>query len=344
LAGSVAFIDTTTLRTCPRGVAWIDKDNLNSGTLGFVDHKALELAEGPRMQTGPLLSLSPYPATNALQVFQGNTAPGAFSNGNYFFGNLVVNVGGEPALFEPALTQKAFGASGAFGLQVTTHSSVPYPSAVELSARIAFTITGLSDSDYTQINADKIRNFSNSRCRLVNRNKQEPFAVAIDEIGFTASAIEESPVTFATRERDSLPSAQGPDTYRLRSKIPGQDARIVGNRAVSTERASHFIVELISIGNFGYKSHHNLSGKRKFSADGAVTKPVNIELSESFGAPAKLTNAISRDVGAAKSFEQNSGLFGRGQQFNLGGKLHRLTRTTAIPLPAKAGSLLAAFL
>ena len=282
LAGPIPFIHTTALWTSPRGVAWIDKDNRNAGALGFVTNKALQLAEGPTMQTTPLLFLSPYPCADPLQIFEGNAATGAFSNGNYVFGNLVVNVGSEPALFAPALTQKAFGAPGTFGLQVTAQPSVSRPSAVDLSACIAFAVASLGDGNHAEINAYKIRDWSNFGRWLVNRNEQEPFAVAIDQIGFATLEIKKRSVTFAAHERDSLPSVQAPDTYCVRSKIPGQDARVVGNRALSAEGASCFVVELVSIGNLRHEPHHDLSGKRKFIADSSVAKPVDRVLAKLF--------------------------------------------------------------
>jgi hypothetical protein len=350
LAGPIPFIHTTALWTSPRGVAWIDKDNRNAGALGFVTNKTLQLAECPGVQTGPLLFLSPYPAANPLQLFEGNPATGAFSNGNYFFRNLVVDISSEPALFDPALTQEPPSAPGAFGLQLAAQSSMSRPNAAQLSARIVFAIAGLSDSNHAEINADKIRDCNNSRRWLINRNKQEPFAVAINQIGFATLEIEKSPVTFTADKRDSLPSVHAPDAYCLSSKIPGQNARIVGDRAVNAEEALRFMVKFISVGNFGYEPHHNLSGKREFLTNSAVTKPVNRELPKLFRVPSQLADAISRRVSSFKRRKQNRSLFRQGQQLHLSGQFHSIPKydkpdknlktQNGIPPPPKGGGLL----
>jgi hypothetical protein len=88
----VSFIDAAALGTCPRRVAWINEPNRNSGSLGFIQDKALQLIKRPAMQTAALLFLSPYPSANPFEIFHRDTASGALSSTNYFLGNYVVRV------------------------------------------------------------------------------------------------------------------------------------------------------------------------------------------------------------------------------------------------------------
>jgi hypothetical protein len=99
LAFTVSFIDAPTFRTAPRCVAGIHELNRDTGALGLIHDKALQLAERPTVQTTALLFTSPYPSTDALQILQGDPAFGALSSANYLLRNLVVYVGREPALF-----------------------------------------------------------------------------------------------------------------------------------------------------------------------------------------------------------------------------------------------------
>src|SRR4029077_55150 len=92
LALAVALIDVSAFHASARGVSSIDEDNRHPRALGFVGDKALQLVEGPTVQTAALLFTSPYPTAYPFQMFHRDTAPGALSNANDLFRNLVINV------------------------------------------------------------------------------------------------------------------------------------------------------------------------------------------------------------------------------------------------------------
>ena len=300
------------------------------------------------MQTSPLRSSSPYPAADTLQFLEGNTASGALGNGNYFFGNLVIDVGGKPALFDPALAQEPFGALGAFGLQITAQPAVTRSGAVKLPACVALAVAGLSDSNHADINADKIRDLENFRGWLLYGSEQEPFAIAVHEVRFAALKFEKRSVAIAADERNLLATAQSPNVYAL--CVPRQDAQIISNRAVSAEHTLHLSVKLVSVGNLRNESYDNLRRKRKFVAHPGVTKTVNGELTKLFRIPRQLADAIGRSISRLKRRKQDLGLFGRGQQLHLRGQFHgirkydkpnkNLNTKNGIPLAPKGDSLL----
>ena len=78
LGAAVSFVDQAARRqfaTCRRGRL----DERHPG-LGLIAQKRAELGERPRVQRGPLGLAKPYPRTDPRQLFDGDTAPGAFAS------------------------------------------------------------------------------------------------------------------------------------------------------------------------------------------------------------------------------------------------------------------------
>jgi hypothetical protein len=158
LAFSVSFIDTTARSASARSVARIDEPNGNTGSLGFVEHKALPLIKRPAVQTAALLFTSPYPNADSAQVFQSDPASGALCSTNYLFRNYVVHIGREPLLFTATTTQQTFCRFRAFLLQLATQPDIACSFTGHRSTRESLyrrwsrAITTLSE-----VNADRCR-------------------------------------------------------------------------------------------------------------------------------------------------------------------------------------------
>src|ERR1039458_7157261 len=73
LAGPVLFGDVAATRTHATGVLRINKNQRNTNSLCLVRDKSPKLIESPAMQNSTLLSPSPNPAADALEVFNGNS-------------------------------------------------------------------------------------------------------------------------------------------------------------------------------------------------------------------------------------------------------------------------------
>jgi hypothetical protein len=83
LAFSVSFIDATTRTACAGRVARIDELSRDTGSLGLIQDKALQLAERPTVQTTSLLFTSPYPSLRGhLSIWK----PACFDRINGFLG------------------------------------------------------------------------------------------------------------------------------------------------------------------------------------------------------------------------------------------------------------------
>jgi hypothetical protein len=107
------------------------------------------------MQRGPLGLAKPYPVTDPRQFFDGDTVPGAFSLGHDAFGDLVIDVGGEPGLLATALLQEPPRRAGFLGLQPFPQPHLPFPVAVESGTGRLLTGAGGGDVDDAHVNTEK---------------------------------------------------------------------------------------------------------------------------------------------------------------------------------------------
>jgi hypothetical protein len=117
LRATVSFIDPAALMACLAAVGGIDVDERHPGGLSLVAQERAKLGERPRMQRGPLGLAKPYPGAYPRQLFDSDTAPGALRLGHDAFGNLMVEVGGEPRLLAAALLKQPARRTSLLGLQ-----------------------------------------------------------------------------------------------------------------------------------------------------------------------------------------------------------------------------------
>ena len=78
LTGAITALDMFALGTHLRGILGIDDLEQDAGLLSFVADKLAKLIESPATQAVALRLAKPYPVTDALKVFKGDTAPGVF--------------------------------------------------------------------------------------------------------------------------------------------------------------------------------------------------------------------------------------------------------------------------
>src|SRR5919108_1325031 len=89
------------------------------------------LVKRPRMQRDPLGPSESYPVADAGEVFQGDSAAGAFGLGHDAFSDDVVGVGREPGLFAVAFLQQPLRGLRGFGLQLRAQPLVAMPNLVQ---------------------------------------------------------------------------------------------------------------------------------------------------------------------------------------------------------------------
>ena len=322
LAFAVVFIDVPARCAGARGIAGIDKSDRDASTPSLVDHKALKLAKSPGMQTGPLRFVSPCPATDGLEVFKGNSASGAFGNGDNFFGNLMVNGARESLFSDPALAQKTLGSSRSLGLKLLAKPPVPNSQSVKVPAGVANSVRCLGNRHYAEVHPEPINCFALLKVGNIDGGKQKPITITIDKIGFAALKRQQFPLPLAANKRNSQPPVNAPNTDARSGHVPGQDASVVSYRSVFAKRAFAFFIKFVGVGHFSYQANHHLSGKREVRSKRFVERPVQRELPKLFSIPRPPAKPIARLVDRLNRAQQRSGLAGIGLQLYLDSQFH----------------------
>jgi hypothetical protein len=227
LAFSVSFIDATAFSARARSVSWIDELDLDTGALGFIQDKALQLAERPTVQTRALLFTSPYPSTDALQMLQGDSAFGALSSANYLLGNLVVYVGREPLLFSASPAHKTLGSLRALLLKLASQTSVASSAAIYGRSSEASAIRGLRYRNESHIDPDPLDSLFLFLVRNIDGSKKEPLLISVNKIGLASLEPDQLTMMVSAHEGNLLASFDCPDVDAALFQVPRQDAQIV---------------------------------------------------------------------------------------------------------------------
>ena len=87
------------VRALAAAVAGIDRDQENTCQRSLLAQKGAKLMERPTAQSGTLLFPNRYPVVDALQLFQGDAALGAFGLGNDLLQDAVIDVSSKASFF-----------------------------------------------------------------------------------------------------------------------------------------------------------------------------------------------------------------------------------------------------
>src|SRR3984885_15237832 len=87
------------VRALAAAVAGIDRDQQNTCQRSLLAQKGAKLMERPTAQSGTLLFPNRYPVVDALQLFQGDAALGAFGLGNDLLQDAVIDVSSKASFF-----------------------------------------------------------------------------------------------------------------------------------------------------------------------------------------------------------------------------------------------------
>lgn len=186
LRWTVGFGDVSASRTFPARIARINDDDFHACLPCLVFDKGTKLMERPAAHLRPLPLAKPCPVAEALEVFEGNPAPSAFSLGNERFGNDVVDVPAKARLmprkgFE--LAPDGFGAKSTAlatgccllerpALVVQTHAA-----RLDAFPGVPIAIAVRGDVRHAEIDAQKVRRRCLGAFWQINGHEQEPFAV-----------------------------------------------------------------------------------------------------------------------------------------------------------------------
>ena len=330
LAFTVALIDLSTLRAGSRSVAWIDKFNRDTSSLCLVQNKALQLVEGPTVQTAALFFTSPYPDSNTAQILQSDPASGALCSTNYLLRNYVVRIGSETPLFPLSASHQPLSAFGALILKFAPKSHVARPVIVDRRAREPLAVRCVGNSHEAKVNTNPFESLILFLVRNVNGRKQKPFFVPVNQISLATLKRQQLPVVVAANERDLLPTGQCPNAGKTLVHVPRQDAKVVRDRAVFSKLAANLAIEFIGIGNLCIQADHYLCRQGELIPDLSVKPLMQRILTKLLRFPRESTQPIARRISSLKRTQESIRLLWRWLKFDLSGQLDTYLNTSSL--------------
>ena len=172
----------TTSKTGLASVVWVDIDNPNTLTDGFVFDKVLELSESPAVSQpvqNLTLTLDGYSISDFVEVFHHNTAP-PIQWFNYLFAYPLVEISHKPVLSARNPFEFPSGRFCAFGLKFTPQPMEP--SKFSLNSLEESSIAGNSEVVYSNINPQGMFAVISRGDAFGNNYVQEQFTFLIDKV------------------------------------------------------------------------------------------------------------------------------------------------------------------
>src|SRR5882724_6917441 len=232
LRKTVMLINTTTNGASPRGVAGIDVDDLHAIQPRFVADFVFEIVKCPTMQGGSLRLANRYPVADTLQVFEGDAASSALSLDHNAFADAMVGIIGEALLLVSLSLQQAFGRERPLLLQLAAQAAVAMAHAVDMASLMDLSIAVHRDIDNASVHARKFSDFRWRGFLNLAGCQQIEIAVVEPQVALALLVREQVALSLPTRIRQFLPPAQHPDRDGLIFLPIGQNAAVVGDRAV----------------------------------------------------------------------------------------------------------------
>lgn len=259
LGAAVSLIAHATRAARLRCVRSVNFNKRNPGSFGLIGQEETELGERPRMHHGPLGLAKPYPVADAAQLFDGDTAPGAFSLDHNAFRNRVINVGSEASLFSTPLLQQSPGRTGLPGLQPFPQTYLSVAIGIQPSTRRSPAITRGGYVDNSEVNANEsVGGLIRWQFADFDGRMKKPLTVAVDEVGFSDYvATQQHQVRLGSNNRDVLQSpVNRPDrddrlAPNFDGKLPGQAAGIERLSCVWSKNDRRFVDSETAIGARG---------------------------------------------------------------------------------------------
>lgn len=190
--------------------------------------------ERPTMLDATLSLSSRYPFADALEVFQGDAATGAFGLRDQPLADDVVYITGEPLLLPPALLEKPFGRLGAFGLKPRPELRITLSQAVQVPAGVGLAVRVGGDVDDAEVHTKPVFWAFGRRLRHVHHHGQIEVPVAVDEVNLPPDALQPRCLVSAKHDGDDLAAPQRQDGHSVQA-LPGENALIVDDGSARAE-------------------------------------------------------------------------------------------------------------
>lgn len=265
---------------------------------------------------------NPYPVTDTIEIFNGDSTTGALRFLHDALTDHVINIRLKASLFARELPKLALGRPGAFALEITATMFVLSAIFLDLITRKHFAVAVRCDVDDAEINAEKIPDILWLWRLCFTSDEQVEFATDIAQIGLTSLAFKELPMAVAASVFHLLTPAQCPDVVRSLGRVQAENAVIVGDRTILAEVPLAFSVGLVSINDLTDHTHGHLSSQPETSTDFVIYQPVERDAAKDLLPPRHITGVVGSLIGSLQGFDEEFSLLIGWEQLQFCSELH----------------------
>ena len=321
---AVAFGYMPANRTAPAGVSGIYERDRDAVKPALVSDFGLQVRKRPGMQDAPLSLGSPYPTTNALEVFKGYPAAGAFGFGANLFRNCVVLMMYEAGFTSSEALQNPLGRTSAFGLQALPLPPTSFPDPGD---RFRLTVSSAlrirSNIDEAQVHTQPILTRRCFRLGEADSDKQVKRTIPENQIRFAPIVREHLELPLPTDKRNAQSTGQAPNAYDRLSQVPRKQSSVIRKRAQRAKLPLYLSVQFIGVNDLGVASNNYLRRElRKGFPARLVDQSMQGNLRKSLGSPSPLRNPVTGGILRHQRLFEDHGLRSVSQQLHLDRKSH----------------------
>ena len=292
--------------------------NRNSLFHSFVFCEHPELGESPTRMPSPLCPSYRCPSSNASEFLNGDSVEGALGTSHNAFRYDMVNVFPEPSLPMSRCSDTLPSGFGIPGLKSLAMFEEPLTDGLDLLSSEGRPVRSGSQVDDPKINSKPALGLNGSSVWNVNCDKQHPFPIPVDQIGFA----------FGSAEKFSVPDFDGhfgsavdcPEGDLI--TFPSQDSGVV-DASVFVEDLESVLAKFIGVGYDAYGPNDKLAGKASEPCTALFVKhPVKLEPVELFRFESLFGHPVTDFLEGLDSIIQRRFLRSVGDNFDCQGFLH----------------------
>ena len=322
LALTVLFGAVSASSTSAAGIAGIDSHQHNASQLGFVFEEQTQLRERPGVQNRSLLLPGLNPFADTVEIFNGDTATGAFSFGNNLLGNAVINVGGESLLFTTQFLESALGGAGLLLLEPSPQPSMPMADRFDFASAMPLAIRGRGNVGDSKVYPKEFRWDNRRSVRQVHRAVQIELALPVDQIDLALDPVEPLLLILTVDQgNDQATFRQCPQADLIES-LEAQNAFVIGDGPGRLEYRTLLLVPCKALDRFPDSADGHLCRQLVSGSDFGVRQFMDRGLAVELGLKREAGSERSRFVNPLHRGKQTLTLFGVRHKLQLERQFH----------------------
>jgi len=341
LTPAVRLVDDTAFRACLARISGINSFHGYASGESLVADERPKLPKCPRMDGCALVFTNGYPAADAPEVFEGDTASGVFGLTHNRLADYVIRMRLKPLLPPSELLEVTFGALGCLRLKSRTELGYPSPDGEYLLSGVGLTIRIEGEVADPHVNAQPPLGFNGGAIGNIDGHKEEELAFAVNEIGLAPDAFKASPMVVANSTWNGETTIECQEAHTVEAVFERVETLIVRDGPQRLERAKLRLVPLVDLADLADGTHGVLSTEVELASQLVVEELLKPKLVCRLKLESFYRQPGTRFVHSTHGGKKTLLLFGRSKQPDAGNELHdhRLSTSKLICNQEKGAAL-----